>query len=190
MTRADDRDELPEDLGAAIAEASRAADIGDPDADASSFDRTLNKIVEGAGVAIFVAIVGIVFVNATGRYAFSATLIWGDELVLSLLPWLGMTGMFLAIRRRATIRIGAFVDRLPAGLARALTVLGSMFAAGIFTWLGIVSLYYLDFFGGDRTIYLQIQKGWFYSAMVIGPAIAALAYFITAWRDMRAGGWR
>ncbi|MEO1470942.1 MAG: TRAP transporter small permease subunit [Pseudomonadota bacterium] len=176
-----------EDLGAAIAEASRATDLADPDAGASPFDRTLNRLVEAAGVAIFVTIVGIVFVNATGRYAFSTTLIWGDELVLSLLPWLGMTGMFLAIRRRAAIRIGAFVDRMPRGARRVMGLAGSIVAAAIFTWLAIVSTYYMGFFGGDRTIYLQIQKGWFMSALVIGPGLAAVAYLVTAWRDWKAG---
>ncbi|MEM9781759.1 MAG: TRAP transporter small permease subunit [Pseudomonadota bacterium] len=161
--------------------------MADPDAGASPFDRTLNRLVEAAGVAIFLAIVSIVFVNATGRYAFSSTLIWGDELVLSLLPWLGMTGMFLAVRRRAAIRIGAFIDRLPPGLGHVMGLLGSIIAAAIFTWLAIVSVYYMGFFGSDRTIYLQIQKGWFMSAMVIGPALAAIAYLVTAWRDWKAG---
>jgi TRAP-type C4-dicarboxylate transport system permease small subunit len=51
-----------------------------------------------------------------------------------------------------------------------------MFAAATFLWLGIVSLQYLNFFGGDRTIYLGLQKGWFMAAMVVGPAIASIAY--------------
>lgn len=190
MTRPSDSPGGREDLGAAIADASRAADIGDPDAGEPAFDRMLNKLVEAAGVAIFLVIVGIVFTNAAGRYALSATMIWGDELVLSLLPWLGMTGMFLAVRRRAAIRIGFFVDLLPGAARRALSVFGSLFAAAAFTWLGVVSTYYLGFFGGDRTLYLQIQKGWFMAAMVGGPALAALAYLVVAWRDGRGGGAR
>ncbi len=187
MTRPNDGPGGREDLGAAIAEASRAADVADPDAGASPFDRTLNRLVEAAGVAIFLTIVGIVFLNAAGRYTISTTMIWGDELVLSLLPWLGMTGMFLAVRRRAAIRIGFFVDLLPGAARRALTVFGSLFAAAAFTWLAIVSAHYMGFFGGDRTLYLRIQKGWFMAAMVGGPALAALAYLVVAWRDGRGG---
>jgi TRAP-type C4-dicarboxylate transport system permease small subunit len=59
-------------------------------------------------------------------------------------------------------------------------------AAGVFVWLAIVSLEYLQFFGGDRTIYLRLRKGWFQSALVIGPALAALAYVLMVVEDLRS----
>jgi len=176
-----------QDLGNRIAAASRDSDsVGDA-ADATRFDRVVNLIVEIGGVAIFATIVGIVFLNALGRYALGFTFIWGDEIVLSLLPWLGMTGMFLAIRRRAVIKIDYFANLLPTPVAKLLQVLASVFASAMFAWLAIVSTYYVGFFGNDRLIYLPIEKGWFMSALVIGPALAALAYLIVAWQDFRAG---
>ncbi len=174
------------DLGRQIDEATKAADLQDPDAGKSLPDRTINKVVEIAGVAVLMTIVGLVFVNATGRYTIGRTFIWGDELVLSLLPWLGMLGMFLSIRRRQIIRIEHFVGLFPERPRQILSILGSLTAAGVFIWLAIVSLEYMQFFGGDRTIYLRLRKGWFQSALVIGPALAALAYVLMVVEDLRA----
>ncbi len=174
------------DLAQQIDKATKAADLQDPDEGRSLPDRIINKIVEVAGVAVLLTIVGLVFFNATGRYTIGRTFIWGDEMVLSLLPWLGMLGMFLSIRRRQIIRIDYFVGLFPPRLRQFLSILGSLMAAGVFVWLAIVSLEYLQFFGGDRTIYLRLRRGWFQSALVIGPALAALAYVLMVVEDLRA----
>ena len=174
-----------EDLAQQIEEASRAADFLEYDEGLGRFDRTINTIAEIAGVLIFVTIVGVVFLNALGRYALGFTFVWGDEVVLSLLPWLGMTGMFLAIRRRQVIRIDYFASLLPRPVFAVLSVFSSVFAAAVFIWLAVVSTQYVGLFGGDRLLYLPLDKGWFMSAMVIGPAIAALAYIVVAVQDIR-----
>jgi TRAP-type C4-dicarboxylate transport system permease small subunit len=180
-----DRDDGLTDLARQIDEAAKAADLQDPDEGKSLPDRVINKIVEVAGVIVLLTIVLLVFLNAAGRYALGRTFIWGDEMVLGLLPWLGMLGMFLSIRRRQIIRIEFFVSLFPVALHRLLGIIGSLVAAGVFVWLSIVSLEYLQFFGGDRTIYLRLQKGWFMSALVIGPALAALAYVLMIVEDIR-----
>ena len=177
---------VEEDLGSRIDAATRALEFDDPDRGASRIDRAVNRLAEVFGVGIFLTILGIVFFNAFGRYALQFTFIWGDELVLSLLPWLGMLGMFLAIRRRQVIRIDFFVGLFPAALTRTLTIGASLFAAGIFTYLAIVSMQYLSLFGGDRLLYLRLEKGWFMAAMVGGPGLAAIAYLVVAVQDFRA----
>lgn len=173
------------DLAKAVDAASRAADLQDHDDGAGRFGRAINQVAEAAGVAVLATIVFIVFFNAVGRYAFQYTFIWGDELVLSLLPWLGMLGMFLSIRRRQVIRIEYFVQSRSPLLRRVLEIAGSLAAAAAFLYLAIISFQYLQFFGADRTIYLRIQKGYFMAAMVIGPALAALAYLTMVYEDWR-----
>jgi|GEM_PF-1729155 TRAP-type C4-dicarboxylate transport system permease small subunit len=164
------------ELARQVDEAARATELQDLDAGLSQFDRAINAVAEVIGVAVLLMIVTVVFLNALGRYALGFGFIWGDELVLSLLPWLGMLGMFLSIRRRQIIRIDFFAHRLGARLAHLLDFATHMFAAAAFLWLAIVSLQYLQFFGADRMIYVGLQKGWFMAAMVVGPAIAAIAY--------------
>ncbi|CAN5811098.1 hypothetical protein BH23PSE1_BH23PSE1_00330 [soil metagenome] len=173
------------DLARQIDAASRAADLQDFDAGASRIDRAVNTAAELAGVAVLITIVSIVFLNAAGRYGLGATMIWGDELVLSLLPWLGMLGMFLAIRRRQIIRIDFFTTLMSPAMRRVLEIVSSVFAAAAFLYLAFVSFQYVQLFGGDRTIYLRLQKGWFMAAMVIGPALAVGAYLILAYEDLR-----
>jgi TRAP-type C4-dicarboxylate transport system permease small subunit len=164
------------ELARQVDEAARAIEFQDLDAGRSRFDRAINAVAEALGVAVLLTIVTVVFLNALGRYALGFVFIWGDELVLSLLPWLGMLGMFLSIRRRQIIRIDFFAQRLAPSVATVLGFATHVFAAAVFIWLAIVSLQYLQFFGGDRMIYVGLQKGWFMAAMVVGPAIAAIAY--------------
>ena len=54
-----------------------------------------------------------------------------------------------------------------------------------FLWLAVVSIQYVELFGGDRTIYTKIRMGWFMSAMVIGPALASIAYLVLLYEDFR-----
>lgn len=173
------------DLARQVDTASRAADIEDFDAGASRFDRAVNTVAEVAGVGVFVTILGVVFLNAMGRYALGATFIWGDELVIALLPWLGMLGMFLAIRRRQVIRIDFFVGLFPPRLRQGLHLASSVVAAAAFLYLAVVSWQWLALFGGDRMMYLPMQKGWFMAAMIVGPALAAAAYVVVLVGDVR-----
>ncbi len=178
------QDRLPEggdpisdaELARQVDEAALRDRIPDLDAGRNRLDRAINAVAEAAGVAVLLTIVTVVFLNALGRYALGFVFIWGDELVLSLLPWLGMLGMFLSIRRRQIIRIDFFAHRLGARMETVLGFATHLFSAAIFVWLAIVSLQYLQFFGGDQMIYVGLQKGWFMAAMVVGPAIAAIAY--------------
>ncbi|PWG62728.1 TRAP transporter small permease [Spiribacter halobius] len=165
-----------DDIVRQMEEATRPPELMDPDPGASPLDRLINRIVEAVGVTILVATVALVFVNATTRYTVGFTFIWVEEIVIGTLPWLGMCGMFLAIRRRQVIRIEFFMDLFPSRWRQALNLFAYLVAAAGFTYLALVSVNYVGLFGGDRTIYLKLERGWFLSAMLIGPAVAALAY--------------
>lgn len=174
-----------EDLAAQVDRAVQAQDLTDLDAGLGPFDRAVNRTVEVLGVGVLATILALVFLNAVGRYSGQFILIWGDEMVISLLPWLGMLGMFLSIRRRQIIRIDFFVEKLPSPLRIATTFCITLLAAATFVYLAVISFEYVQFFGNDRTIYLQIRKGWFMAALVIGPALAAIAYLLLAWAQVR-----
>jgi TRAP-type C4-dicarboxylate transport system permease small subunit len=171
------------DLASEVDAASRATNLVPSDAGATRFGRAVNAVAEAAGVAVLATIVFLVLFNAIGRYAFRYTFIWGDEMVLSLLPWLGMLGMFLSVRRRQIIRIDFLASTASPPVKRILDLFASLFAAAVFLYLAVVSFEYLQLFGGDRTIYLKLHKGWFMSAMAIGPLLAAAAYLVLAYED-------
>lgn len=174
-------------LAAQMDAATRAVDLDDhPDAGASPVDRFINSVVEVAGVTLLAGIVLLVFFNAAGRYLFQFTFLWADEVVIGVLPWLGMCGMFLSIRRRHVIRLDFFVHKLPEVVRQPALLFAYTLSAAVFVYLAIVSFDYLQLFGGDRTIYLKLREGWFTSALVIGSAMAALAYAYELFRDLRA----
>jgi TRAP-type C4-dicarboxylate transport system permease small subunit len=131
---------------------------------------------------------GLVFLNASTRYLFKYSFIWGDELIIAIIPWVAMSGLFLAIRRRNVIRIDFFVDKFWPGPRKLFRLAGELLSAIVFLYLAWVSVEYVYRFGGDRLIYLQWPTGLFSASFVIGPFLAALAYLVTFWREARGRG--
>ena len=176
------------DLAARVAAAGRRQELLDPDLGLPRADVIVNRVAEALGVALLGAVVLIVFVNAAMRYLVDTSIIWAEEVVLGLVPWLAMVGLFLAIRRQTMIRIDYFFNRFPAPLRRALTVLGESWSAVVFGYLAWVSIGYLNLFGGDRTPYLGVPKGIFAAALVVGGIAAAGAFALEVLRAGRRPG--
>ncbi|HWT29745.1 MAG TPA: TRAP transporter small permease [Propylenella sp.] len=173
------------DLGAQMGAATKAAELSDPDLGASAIDRAINRVAEVLGVVVLVTLVGLVFANAVGRYLGGYMIVWADEIVISLMPWLGMIGMFLSIRRRQVIRIAYVVDKFPPRLGKAVLLFADVMSAAVFLYFAVISFQYVGLFGSDKTIYLRIPSGWFSSALVIGAGAAAFAYLAHFIRDAR-----
>jgi TRAP-type C4-dicarboxylate transport system permease small subunit len=187
MTERPKADQGDEELAALVEQATREIELQDPDAGASRFDRIVNRTAELFGVLLLVLLTGLVFLNASTRYLLKHSFIWGDELIIAIIPWVAMSGLFLAIRRRNIIRIDFFVDRFWPGPRKVLRLAADLLSALVFAYLAWVSVEYVWRFGGDRLIYLGWPSGLFSSSFVIGPLLAAVAYLITFWRDMRGG---
>ena len=173
-------------LAERVGRAGREQELADPDASRSLVDRWINRIAEAIGVAVIATIVALIFLNAVGRYAFAASILWAEELVIALIPWLAMTGVFLSVRRRSVIRIDHFLTMMPSYLRAPLSVFGSVLASAAFVYLAIYSFDYVTLFGGDPTTYLELPTGWFTSAMLIGAAASALAFLADMSRRDRA----
>ena len=188
-TTSDERDDHQQ-LAQRLGRAGRDQELFDPDVGRSVADRWINKITEVLGVAALATIVALIFLNAVGRYAFAAPILWAEELVIALIPWLAMTGVFLSVRRRAVIRIDHFSNMMPSHLRSALSVFGDILASAAFVYLAFHSFDYLKLFGGDSTTYLELPTGWFTSAMVIGAAASALAFALDIFQVNRSGGAR
>lgn len=174
-----------DDLASRMDVATKDAELSDPDVGASGADRFVNRIAEVPGVIVLATLILLVFTNATSRYVLGYSFVWADELVISLMPWLGMLGMFLSIRRRQVIRIDYFVGKMPPALGRSVLLFADILSAAVFLYVAVISFQYLQLFGGDKTVYLRIPTGWFSSALVIGSGAAALAYAAHFYRDFK-----
>jgi TRAP-type C4-dicarboxylate transport system permease small subunit len=133
-------------------------------------------------------ILAIIFANALSRYALNHSFVWAEEVVISLVPWLAFTGLFLSVRRRQMIRIEFFLGRFRPGVRGVLAALTDLLSAAMLAWLAWIAFGYVQVFGGDPTPYLALPKGLFTSALWIGGAAAALAFLAAAWRERRRDG--
>ena len=176
-------DHLAEQIG----EATRRHEFEDFDAGLGPIDRAINRLVEVLGVAVLVTMVITIFCNAVGRYAFDAHLIWAEELVLMLMPWLAMTGTFLAVRRGTMIRIDFFYQRLPRVLRRPIALAGYALCVVMLAFLGVISTRFVSLFGSDPSPYLDIATGWSTIALVIGGFGVSVAFLAVLMREFASG---
>jgi TRAP-type C4-dicarboxylate transport system permease small subunit len=173
------------DLAAQIGAASRRQELENPDRDLPLFDRMVNRAVELLGVGLLGAMLAMVFANALARYLLNHSFVWVEEVVIGLVPWLAVTGLFLSVRRRQMIRIEFFLDQFPPSIRRIVAVLAELLGAVMLAWLAWLGFSYVATFGGDPTPYLALPKGLFTSALWLGPAAVALAFLAAAWRERR-----
>ena len=178
-------DASSEGLAGRIAEASRRQELRDPDEDLGLVDRAVNRVAEIIGVSALAIIVLTIFANAVGRYAFNWSIIWAEELVLLLVPWLAMTGVFLSVRRGTMIRIEYFFEKLPRALRRPLGPLGHLFSACVLTFMAGISVQFVLLFGFDRALYLEIPRIYSSSALVVGGFASALAFIAVLVHERR-----
>ena len=175
-----------DDLARRIGAASRQQELEDPDRALPLGDRMVNRTAEILGVAILGGLLAIVFANALSRYALNYSFVWAEEVVISMVPWLAVVGLFLSVRRRQMIKVEFFLAKMPAPAQRVLAVLAELLGAVMLAWLAWLGFHYVATFGGDRTPYLALPKGLFTSALWLGPVAVALAFAVAAWRERRA----
>lgn len=177
-----------DDIADRIEEVTREQELRNPDEGLPWAERIVNQVVEIVGVTVLVGIVAVVFSNAVSRYALNYSFSWAEEIVQMAMPWLAMTGVFLAVRRGAMIRIDFFFEKIPARWQGAVANFGYAVNLVVLALMAWVSFDFVWMFGGDVALYVQIPTGWSTSALVFGAAGAAMAYlaeFYKQWRHRR-----
>ncbi len=88
-----------------------------------ALSRGANRIAEGGMAILLAAMALLVGVQILGRFVFSYSIFWSDELARFLLIWISFLGMSVGVRRGAHPGIDSLVRALPARSARGLLVL-------------------------------------------------------------------
>ena len=177
----DDRDADGGDEGSLatkISQVGRWQELSDPDKDLPLTDRVINKIAEILGVLVLGSIVGIVFTNACMRYLLDTSIIWAEEVVINIIPWLAVIGLFLAIRRKTVIRIDYFFEKLPGHIKRPLNIISQLLCAAIFAYVAFLGFKHFMLFGRDTTPYLGLPVGIFTISTFFGGVFAAVAFIL------------
>ncbi len=166
--------------------AARALELRNPDEGLPLFDRIVNGAAEAFGAALLVSVFLIVFLNALGRYVTGHALPWGEEVVIGVVPWISVTGLFLSVRRRELIRITYFEERLSPRTRTVITFAAQILCCGLFGLIAFLALGHVTRFGGDMTPVLGLPKGLTYSAMLVGGVAVALAFLFHIGRAVLA----
>ncbi len=170
-------------LATKISQVGRWQELTDPDEGLPLTDRIINKVAEILGVLVLGSIVGIVFCNACMRYLLNTSIIWAEEVVINIIPWLAVIGLFLAIRRRTVIRIDYFFEKLPLHIQRPLNVFSQALCAAIFAYVGFLGLKHFMVFGRDTTPYLGLPVGIFTISVFVGGVLASLAFIVEIYKS-------
>jgi len=134
----------------------------------------LDKVVEVAGVLALGVIVGLVLINACGRYLFSTPLVWTEEIVATLLIWVVMIGAYLALERGQMIASTAFLEKFAPPVRQTIVIASNALAAVTFAFIANVGWQYFGLFGTDKTPYFGFPKGVYIAALPLAAAAMAL----------------
>lgn len=142
--------------------------------------RLFDHLVEFLGAAMMLAITGILFANAVGRYAFRSPVIWSDEVATSMIIWVAVVGMLISLRRGELLTVAVLTNKLTPNQRRYMQALSSLLSAAAFGYLAWLGWTYLEAFGGDLTPYLRWPKGLFSSAIPIGIGLMTIGFVVQA----------
>jgi TRAP-type C4-dicarboxylate transport system permease small subunit len=164
--------------------AARAMELADPDAGAPKLDRAINKAAEAFGASLLISVFLIILINASGRYLVGRSLPWGEEVVIGVIPWISMAGLFLSVRRRDLITITYFSERLQPRTSAIIGALGQILCCSLFGVIAYLALGHVLMFGGDETPVLGTPRGLTYAAMLVGGLAVAIAFLIPLVRSI------
>lgn len=139
----------------------------------------LNRFEDILLVAMFVAMVGIIFVQVIMRYVFNNSLAWSEELGKFLFVWLSWVGISIGARRREHIQITMLVDKMPYKSARMMDALVELILIGI---CGITAYYGMTLVfsqAGTHFAGIKISMSWGYLSVVIGCVLMIIRSAVT-----------
>jgi TRAP-type C4-dicarboxylate transport system permease small subunit len=154
----------------------------------SSFFQRLNKyvgkVVNAVEVSILVfcvASLGILLITNVFARTFFQSIYFAEEVSKFLVMLTTFTGVSYAVRKARHIRMGAFLDAMPAKMEKVFIIIISTISAvvmGIMTWFSFQYLMNaMDM--GHMTPALRVPKWTFYVIIPIGFGLACIQYIRT-----------
>jgi TRAP-type C4-dicarboxylate transport system permease small subunit len=147
--------------------------------------KVMDKLEDTCLIAMFAAMVGIIFFQVIMRYVFNNSLSWSEELGKFLFVWISWLGISIGHRRKEHIKITMVVDKLPYRwnkAAEAIAELVLIVICGITMYYGVIMMQIqinVPYAG------IKISTTWGYLSVVVGCgllSIRAIAYFFQALR--------
>ena len=138
-----------------------------------SIINVFNKIEEILIIAMFSAMVLVIFSQVIMRYVFNNSLYWSEELGKFFFVWISWLGISLGEREGEHIKITMLVDKLPFKKAHIVNIISTLIVFGIC----IVTFYYSCSLVISQwtTKYagIHISISWGYLAVALGTGLMA-----------------
>ena len=144
-----------------------------------AMDSATNNAEEIIIVAMFAAMVAVIFFQVIMRYIFNNSLPWSEELGKFFFVWISWLGISLGARYGEHIKITMLVDRLPFRAAQVLNILSEIIVIGIC----VVTLYYgVSLVMSQMATHysgIKISVSWGYLAVVLGCGLMTIRSIIS-----------
>jgi TRAP-type C4-dicarboxylate transport system permease small subunit len=143
--------------------------------DASS--RGANRLAEGVMAGFLAAMALLVGVQIAGRFVFSYSIFWSDELARFLLVWISFLGMSIGVRRGAHPGIDSLARALPPWPARVVLTLALLLSLLFFAVMMVYGWALVVRTWPQRSVSLGLRMGIPYLAV---PASGLLMFLHAA----------
>lgn len=140
------------------------------------------KLFRIAGVALVLALIGVILANIVFREAFGIALVWANEVAIALFVWIAFIGAGVSFADNARIRFTFLTDKFPrsanAGVEMLVTYVGLVLLGGLLA----TSLYVMYVHRHQTFASMPVTVVWEWAAVPIGTLLA-----LAGW--IRHGKW-
>lgn len=146
----------------------------------------LNKIEEILIIAMFSAMVIVIFAQVIMRKGFNNSLYWSEELGKFLFVWISWLGISLGEREGEHIKITMLIDKLPFKKAHIFNIISSLIVLGIC----LITFYYSSSLVISQwtTKYagIHISISWGYLAVATGTGLMSIRSIVAIKKSIQS----
>lgn len=137
-------------------------------------------------IPIFWILAGVVFWQFFTRYALDNSAVWTEEIARQLLILLTFFGAAFAMRMRAHICIGYFVQKLPGWLQRRAEELSSLLQLAFYGYGTLLAVKIAEATKFQKLMSFDVSKSLVYYAVAVAFALLTLRSVIEIWHLLTA----
>ncbi|MCC7041986.1 MAG: TRAP transporter small permease [Burkholderiales bacterium] len=129
------------------------------------------RLAEWVVIVTFVVMVVVTVAQVAGRYVFSYSLPWADELARYCLVWMVFIGMVVAFARGAHITADLLRERYHGRIGLVMLTVIDVANAALFIALLYGGMLLVQIAATQMTPGLGISKSWIYAALPLGAVL-------------------
>lgn len=136
-------------------------------------------------LAVFWAMIGLVFLQFFTRYVLNDSLAWTEEVAVGTLVILVFMGAAMCIRTSRHIHVDVLYHYLPTGPARWMARLADLIRVGFFIYALGLMWRYVSLVADEPMISVNLTQGW-----VLYPVLIAFAAMLARSVQVAVVNWR